>query len=441
MNVQYNDQQSAGEAIIIDPLREPEPYLEIAQKRNTKIKYIFESHFHADFVSGHLSLQQKTGAQIVYGPNAEAKYSFKEAKDNEIISFGKCKIKILHTPGHTLESSCFLLLDSQDKPHSVYTGDTLFLGEVGRPDLAVQSGKITEYDLAGLLYDSLHQKILTLPDNVIIFPSHGAGSSCGKNILKGHSCSVGMQKKNNYALQEMKKEDFIKVVTSELHPPPQYFYYNAALNKQGYQDQNKKNELKVIKNAKEIEKIIKENQALILDCRDDISLGFLENSINIGLSTPFAVWVGTLIQHDISLILLTDKGKEQEAAQRLYRIGYEKIIGFIESGINCGLPIIPLKHLDTKQFVQKANNQSNFILDVRNKSETDAGMSKNAKNIPLPLLGKQLMELPKDQEIFVYCQSGARSKMAATILSLKGYHNVTICNQGFPDLKKDGLNI
>ncbi|EAR87138.1 metallo-beta-lactamase family protein (macronuclear) [Tetrahymena thermophila SB210] len=437
--------ESNGEAAIIDPLRETKPYTDLAARRGAKIKYILESHFHADFVSGHISLANKTGAKIIYGPGAQALYDIHVAKDGEEIQLGNIKLQVLHTPGHTTESSCFLLKDSKNQPHSVYTGDTLFLGEVGRPDLAVKSGQITEKDLAGMLFDSIKNKLLPLPDNVIVFPSHGAGSACGKNIGKGHMCDIGTQKKKNYALQPMSRDQFIQVVTHELPKPPQYFFYDAGLNKTGYAnlEDAKINNFNAIK-PENLQQIQAEAKGLVLDCRNSIDEGYIDGSINIGLNTPFAVWVGTLIDPKTPLILLTEPGQEEEAAKRLMRIGFDHIIGFVDGGFqaikNSGnIKINTSKILNAEQFTQIANNPQNFVVDVRNKSETDQGKGHTAQTIPLAELGSRVHELPKDKEVYIYCQSGARSKMAITLLNTLGIKNIIIAHDGFKALHQAGL--
>ena len=325
--------ESEGEAVIIDPLRETEPYIELAEKRGAKIKYVFETHFHADFVSGHIDLAKKVNATIVYGPQANTNYKVYNAKDGEEFKVGKLTLRVLHTPGHTPESSCYLLLDESEKEHAIFTGDTLFVGDVGRPDLL--DGVMTKEELASMMYDSLNKKIKTLPDDVIVYPAHGPGSACGKNIGKETFSTIGEQKKFNYALKDMSREEFIKELTEGILPPPQYFFEDARINRMGYDP---------------IELVMKENRkpltlqafkaevakgALILDTRmpDDFEKGFVPGALNIGLNGQYAVWVGTLIDIKQPLVLITEVGKEDESILRLARVGYENVIGYLEGGV------------------------------------------------------------------------------------------------------------
>src|SRR3954466_13196415 len=378
--------ESNGEAIIIDPLRETEPYLALAQKRGATIKYIFETHFHADFVSGHIDLAAKTGAVIVYGPTAETSFYSLVAEDEELFTIGDAKLKVLHTPGHTMESACYLLYDETGKEHAVFTGDTLFVGDVGRPDLAIKSD-LTQDDLAGLLYDSLNKKIKTLQDDVIVYPAHGAGSACGKNIGKETFSTIGHQKKTNYALQPMTKSAFVSVVTEDLEAPPTYFTMDAMLNKQGYENieevlTKNTNPLTVDEFEKSIEKGM-----LVLDTRtaDEYEQGSIKNALNIGLNGQYAPWVGALLDVNQPLLLITDEGKETEAILRLARVGYEKVQGYLKGGMEewkkAGKPVSSMNSITAKEFAK--NLEQKNIIDVRNASEWKSCVIQQAKLISL----------------------------------------------------------
>jgi hydroxyacylglutathione hydrolase len=437
--------ESNGEAAIIDPLRETEPYTALAEKRNARIKYVFETHFHADFVSGHIDLARKSGATIIYGPTAETGYDTLVAKDGQVFTLGNIKIKVLHTPGHTLESSCYLLIDENDKDHAVFTGDTLFVGDVGRPDLAIKSD-LTVNDLAGMLYDSLHSKLIPLADDVIVYPAHGAGSSCGKNIGKETFSSIGMQKKMNYAMQPMSKTEFIAAVTDGLTDAPNYFALDASLNKQGYSsiDEVLNKNTKAL-SIEEFEKEIK-NGSLVLDVRtpDDFEKGFIPNAINIGLNGQYAPWVGALLDSRVPLILITDEGKEKEAVLRLARVGYENVNGFLKGGINAwknaGRPIETVKSISASDFVAALNNQTN-ILDVRKQGEIESGMIENAQHICLSKLQSQLDSLDKSKHYFIHCAGGYRSMMAASIMKQKGYFHITNVLGGMSKIKETGIKL
>lgn len=437
--------ESDGEAIIIDPLRETEPYISLAAKRNARIKYVFETHFHADFVSGHVDLARKTGASIVYGPTAETGYETIVAKDEQIFTIGKIKIKVLHTPGHTLESSCYLLIDENGKDHAVFTGDTLFVGDVGRPDLAIK-GDLTIDDLAGMLYDSLNAKLKPLADDVIVYPAHGAGSSCGKNIGKETFSTIGMQKKMNYAMQPMSKPEFVKAVTDGLTDAPNYFTLDATLNKQGYSDIDQV----LIRNTKalsvnEFESEIKKG-SLVLDVRtpDDFEKGFVPDSINIGLNGQYAPWVGALLDSKTPLILITDEGKEKEAVLRLARVGYENVNGYLNGGINAwknaGNKLETVESISASDFVGALKNEDN-ILDVRKAGEIESGIIENATHICLSKLQSQLNLLDKDKHYFIHCAGGYRSMMAASILKQKGFSNVTNILGGMGKIKETGIKL
>lgn len=437
--------ESDGEAAIIDPLRETEPYIELAKKRNAKIKYVFETHFHADFVSGHVDLARKTNSSIVFGPTAKTGYDTIVAKDEEVFSIGKIKLKVLHTPGHTLESSCYLLIDENGKDHAVFTGDTLFVGDVGRPDLAIKSD-LTIDDLAGMMYDSLNSKIKPLADDVIVYPAHGAGSSCGKNIGKETFSTIGTQKQMNYAMQTMSKAEFIKAVTEGLSAAPNYFAWDAKLNKEGYasiDDVLQKNTKAL--SVEEVETEISKG-ALVLDVRspDDFEKGFIPNAINIGLNGQYAPWVGALIDPKISLVLVADEGKETEAVLRLARVGYENVKGFVNGGIaswqNAGKKIETIESISAEKFVAELNSDSN-VLDVRKPGEVEGGMIENANHICLSQLQSKLDTLDKNKHYTIHCAGGYRSMMAASIMKQKGFNKVTNVLGGMGKIKATGIKL
>ena len=437
--------ESEGEAAIIDPLRETSPYIELAAKRNAKIKYVFETHFHADFVSGHIDLARKTGSSIVFGPTAQTGYDVIVAKDDEVFSIGKIKLKVLHTPGHTLESSCFLLIDENGNNNAVFTGDTLFVGDVGRPDLAIKSD-LTIDDLAGMLFDSLNSKIKPLADDVIVYPAHGAGSSCGKNIGKETFSTIGTQKKLNYAMQPMNKLDFIKAVTDGLSSAPGYFAMDAKLNKEGYDsidDVLKKNTKALTVTEFETEMA---KGALVLDVRsaDDFEKGFVPTAINIGLNGQYAPWVGMLIDGNVPLILVAEDGKEAEAVLRLARVGYEKVNGYLKGGIsawkNEGKKIETIESVTAEDFVAKIDPSSN-ILDVRKLGEVESGIVENAQHMCLSKLQTELNSLDKNKHYFVHCAGGYRSMMAASILKQKGFTKITNVLGGMGKISATGIKL
>ena len=437
--------ESEGEAAIIDPLRETSPYIELAAKRNAKIKYVFETHFHADFVSGHIDLARKTGSSIVFGPTAQTGYDVIVAKDDEVFSIGKIKLKVLHTPGHTLESSCFLLIDENGNNNAVFTGDTLFVGDVGRPDLAIKSD-LTIDDLAGMLFDSLNSKIKPLADDVIVYPAHGAGSSCGKNIGKETFSTIGTQKKLNYAMQPMNKLDFIKAVTDGLSSAPGYFAMDAKLNKEGYDsidDVLKKNTKALTVTEFETEMA---KGALVLDVRsaDDFEKGFVPKAINIGLNGQYAPWVGMLIDGNVPLILVAEDGKEAEAVLRLARVGYEKVNGYLKGGIsawkNEGKKIETIESVTAEDFVAKIDPSSN-ILDVRKLGEVESGIVENAQHMCLSRLQTELNSLDKNKHYFVHCAGGYRSMMAASILKQKGFTKITNVLGGMGKISATGIKL
>jgi len=432
--------QSGNEAAIIDPLREIQPYIEKAEKNGASIKYIFETHFHADFVSGHVDLARKTGATIIYGPNATTGYESLVAEDQQVFALGNIKIKVLHTPGHTLESSCFLLLDEQERPQAVFTGDTLFIGDVGRPDLAQKGASLTQEDLAGMLYESLHKQIMTLPDEIIVYPAHGAGSACGKNMSKETFDTLGNQKQTNYALKAASKEQFIKEVTDGLLPPPYYFPENAKLNKMGYGNVEEIINKGLTALSPELfESIANEQGALVLDARPPqvFKDAFVPNSINIGINGDFAPWVGTLIT-DIRqpILLVVEAGKEEEVVTRLSRVGYDNTLGFLEGGIEAwkqaGKEIDSLLSISAEEFAARLKAQPEAIVkDVRKESEYQAEHLVVAENTPLAFLNDHMAAYPKEQEVYVHCAGGYRSMIACSILKARGFDNVIDVAGGF----------
>ncbi len=433
--------ESNGEAAIIDPIRETEPYLELAAKRRATIKYIFETHFHADFVSGHIDLSKKTGATIIYGPMAETKYKVVNARDGEIFSLGKLKIKTLHTPGHTPESSCYLLFDESGKEHAVFTGDTLFVGDVGRPDLL--DGKMSSEELASMLYDSLNTKIKMLPDNVIVYPAHGAGSSCGKNIGKETFSTIGEQKKFNYALKAATREQFIKEVTDGILPPPNYFFEDARLNKDGYNSVDH-----VIEKSNrsldtdQFEEAIKKG-ALILDTRNanDFEKGFIPGSINIGLNGQYAIWVGTLIEIQQPILLVTEPGTEHESILRLARVGYENVLGYLAAGIHGWKKELEIvKSIQPGAIRQEIKNGAE-VIDVRKPSEWNISHVKNATFLPLSGMPNNLKEKERTKPYLVHCGGGYRSMTAISLMKRLGFKNLTNIYGGFGAILNAGVEI
>ncbi|MEN9997137.1 MAG: hypothetical protein RI922_127 [Bacteroidota bacterium] len=435
---------SNGEAAIIDPLREIEPYIERAKKDNVKIKYIFETHFHADFVSGHIDLAKATGATIIYGPNAAPTYDVHIATDGELLKLGDISFKILHTPGHTMESTCFLLIDENGKDHALFSGDTLFIGDVGRPDLAQKAASMTQEQLAGTLFHSLRDKVMTLADDVIVYPAHGAGSSCGKNMSKETVSTIGEQKTKNYALRaDMTEEEFIKEVTDGLLPPPGYFGMNVMMNKTGYDNIGE-----VMQRANKalssnaFEAAANETGAVVLDTRNAqvFSEGFIPNSINIGLDGQFAPWVGALIT-DIKqeILLVTDLGKEEETIKRLARVGYDHVIGFLEGGFeawkNAGNEIDTVTRISADEFANRFKT-SPLVIDVRKPGEFAAEHVDGAKSIPLDFINEDMAQFPKDEQFIMHCAGGYRSMIAASILKSRGYDNFIEVFGGFSAISK-----
>lgn len=433
---------SENEAVIIDPLREVQPYLDRLEKDKVTLKYIFETHFHADFVSGHLDLSQKTGAPIVYGPTANPDFDAIIAEDNQIFEVGKIKIKVLHTPGHTMESSTFLLIDEEGKETAIFSGDTLFLGDVGRPDLAQKAASMTQEELAGLLYDSLMNKIMPLGDDVTVYPAHGAGSACGKKMQKETVDTLGNQKKTNYALNQPNKETFIKEVLDGLAPPPQYFGMNVAMNKSGYQsfDEVKKTALKAI-HANDFENVAEDTGALILDTRPaaDFHKGFVPNSINIGLKGDFAPWVGAMIV-DVKqpILLVTENGNEEEAVTRLARVGFDNVVGYLDGSFdawkNAGKEVDTIHRITPTDFAS-AYNENSKVIDVRKPSEYEAEHVNDAFNKPLDYINEWANTIDDTEHFFLHCAGGYRSMIAASILNSRGIRNFTEIEGGFNGIK------
>lgn len=431
--------ESNGEAVIIDPLRETTPYIDRAAKNSATIKYILETHFHADFVSGHVDLAQKTGATIVYGPNAKPAFDAYIATDNEILCVGNIGIKILHTPGHTMESTSFLLIDEEGKEKALFSGDTLFIGDVGRPDLAVKT-HLTKKDLAGHLFDSLRQKIMPLPDDVIVYPAHGAGSACGKNMSKNTYDTLANQKATNYALRaNMTKEEFIQEVTAGLSKPPQYFPKNALMNQQGYESLDVIYERgSVPLSADTFEIFANETSALILDTRPPQTFkdGFVPNSINIGVDGNFAPWVGALIV-DLKqpIILVTDQDRTIETITRLARVGYDNVLGYLDGGISAwnaaGKEMEHIQSISAETFAQRLSEAPLSILDVRKLNEHTSEHVLTAKNFPLDYINDWVQELDKDQQYYIHCAGGYRSMITTSILKARGFENLIDVAGGF----------
>lgn len=437
---------SEKEAAIIDPLRETKPYIYRLEKDGVKLKYIFETHFHADFVSGHLDLSKKTGASIVYGPTAEPDFEAIIAEDNQIFEIGNIKIKVLHTPGHTMESSTFLLIDENGKETAIFSGDTLFLGDVGRPDLAQKSAHMTQEELAGLLYDSLQNKIVPLSDDIIVYPAHGAGSACGKNMQKETVDTLGNQKKTNYALKQPNKESFVREVLDGLSAPPKYFGMNVALNKGGYESfDNVLHQSNQPISAEDFEGVAEDTGALVLDTRNaaDFHQGFIPNSINIGLKGDFAPWVGAMIV-DVHqpILLVSDPGTEEEVITRLSRVGFDHVLGYLEGGFeswkNSGKEIDTIHRISAQDFAAKFSDDSK-VIDVRKESEYDAEHVKNAYRRPLEDINEWANTLNNDEHFFIHCAGGYRSMIAASILNSRGIRNFTEIEGGFNKIKETSV--
>ncbi|WP_324026260.1 MBL fold metallo-hydrolase [Maribacter sp. BPC-D8] len=442
--------ESNGEVAIIDPLREVQPYIKKAAADNAKIKYIFETHFHADFVSGHVTLAKETGADIIYGPKANPSFEAIIAKDNQEFKLGDITITALHTPGHTMESTTYLLRDANGKDYAIFSGDTLFLGDVGRPDLAQKMGELTERDLAGFLFDSLREKIMPLADDVIVYPAHGAGSACGKNMMKETVDTLGNQKKMNYALRsDMTKEEFIDEVIDGLLPPPQYFPLNVKLNKEGYED------IKEVLvrgtralSPKAFEAAANETGAIVLDVRhqDDFAKGHIPRSIFIGLDGSFAPWVGALIA-DVKqpIVLVTPVGMEEETVTRLSRVGFDGTLGYLEGGFDAwkkaAMEYDTVSQVDADELKKAIETDQVPVFDVRKESEYLSEHIIDAKNTPLDFLNDHLAEFPNKKLFYVHCAGGYRSMIASSILKSRGIHNLIDVKGGFKDIKEAGIPV
>ena len=444
--------ESNGEVAIIDPLRETKPYIDKAERNGAKIKYILETHFHADFVSGHIDLAKKTGATIVFGPTAAPAYDVHVANDGEELALGKVKIKVLHTPGHTMESTTFLLVDENGKEHAIFTGDTLFIGDVGRPDLVQKvKAEITPQILAGYLFDSLRNKIMTLPDEVIVYPGHGAGSACGKNMSKETTDTLGHQKMTNYALRaDMSKEVFIKEVTEGLVEPPQYFPMNVLMNLKGGLESideviaKGKHPL----TAKEFQTVWETMEALVLDTRskDSFATEHIPGSISIGIDDNFAPWVGTLVTDlKMPILFIADKGREEEVVIRLSRVGYDNTVGYLDGGITAwkeaGFTTDSIKEISAEDFatLYEMDKQHINLLDARRKSEFDSEHLVGAENFPLDFINHNMSHLDRNKKYFIHCAGGYRSVIMASILKARGFEHLVNIQGGYNALSKTGL--
>lgn len=439
---------SNGEAAIVDPLREVQPYLERLERDGVKLKYIFETHFHADFVSGHLDLSKKTGAPIVYGPTAKPSFDFILASDGQEFKVGDVTIKVLHTPGHTMESATFLLKDEKGKDYAIFSGDTLFIGDVGRPDLAQKAASMTMEQLAGTLYHSLRDKIMTLADDVIVYPAHGAGSACGKNMSKETVSTIGNQKQFNYALRaNMTEAEFVKEVTDGLMPPPAYFGMNVAMNKQGYEsfDTVLNNGMRAL-SAKEFEVAAEESGALLLDTRNnaEVAKGYIPQSINIALNGEFAPWVGALIV-DVKqpILLIAEEGKEAETVTRLSRVGFDNVLGHLKGGFEswakAGLEVDTIKRISAEEFAAKVKIGEDVVVDVRKESEYAAEHLEDAYSKPLAYINEWVKDVNPNEHFYMHCAGGYRSMIAASILQARGYRNFTEVDGGFNAISKTNL--
>jgi glyoxylase-like metal-dependent hydrolase (beta-lactamase superfamily II)/rhodanese-related sulfurtransferase len=442
--------ESDGEVAIIDPLREVQPYLDRANRDKAKIKYVFETHFHADFVSGHVTLSKETGAPIVYGPNANPSFDAIIATDGQEFKIGELTLKVLHTPGHTMESTTYLLQDAKGKDHAIFSGDTLFLGDVGRPDLAQKAADMTMEDLAGLLYDSLREKIMPLADDIIVYPAHGAGSACGKNMMKETVDTLGNQKRMNYALRaDMTKEEFIKEVTDGLLPPPKYFPLNVKMNKEGYDDISEVLDRGTTAlSPKAFETAANETGALVLDVRhqDDFVKGHIPRSIFIGLNGDFAPWVGALVADTKQpLLLVTPEGQEEETITRLSRVGFDGTIGYLEGGFqswkNAGMDYDTINSLPAEKVLKEINLKQVPVFDVRKVGEFQSEHIVEANHTPLSTLNDHLAKFPKEETFYVHCAGGYRSVIAASILKSRGFHNLVDLAGGYAALKNAGVEV
>jgi hydroxyacylglutathione hydrolase len=437
--------ESNGEAAVVDPLRDIDAYLELANERKARIKYIFETHFHADFVSGHLDLSKVTGAPIVYGPNTDTKFPVHVAKDGETFKVGELTIEVMHTPGHTMESTCYLLKDANGKSHCVFTGDTLFVGDVGRPDLAQKGAEITMNDLAGMMYDSLHAKLFPLADDVIVYPAHGPGSSCGKNLGPNTFSTIGEEKQFNYAMKAASREDFIKQVTDGIAAPPSYFPINAKINKEGY-DSLDEVLLKGMK-ALSIDDFKKEadENTIILDTRNAtvFTQGFVPGSVSIGLEGRFAEWAGSVLPFNVPMLLVTEPGKEKETIVRMARVGFDKVKGYLEGGYDAwqkaGEAVDMIIDVEADELLMDMPHDKNLVvLDVRKETEYADGHLKDAINIPLNDLTDpgNMATIEEEQNVYVHCAGGYRSVIAASLLKRQGIHNLRNVLGGWSMIKQ-----
>ena len=441
--------ESNGEAAIIDPLREVQPYIKRAKLDDAKVKYIFETHFHADFVSGHLDLKKKTGAQIVFGPTAKPSYDALIAEDGQIFEIGDYKIKVIHTPGHTMESTTYLLIDENGKEHGIVTGDTLFIGDVGRPDLAQKiASDLTQEKLAGYLFDSLRNKIMTLPDNIIVYPAHGAGSACGKNMSKETTDTLGHQKEVNYALRaDMTKEEFIAELLDGLAEPPAYFPQNVMMNIKGYESfDNVMTKSQKPLSPKAFEAAANETEAIVLDVRHqkEFVKGHIPRSIFIGIDGGFAPWVGALIA-DVSqpILLVTPEGREEEVITRLSRVGFDNVIGYLEGGFNSwkdtGMEYDTMASISTEEFEKQYPENKDVVFDVRKDGEFKSEHIVDAKHTALDNINSHLDKFPENKPFYVHCAGGYRSVIAASILKSRGIHNLINVEGGYGAIKKTSI--
>jgi glyoxylase-like metal-dependent hydrolase (beta-lactamase superfamily II)/rhodanese-related sulfurtransferase len=442
--------ESNGEAAIIDPLREVAPYIEKAKKNNASIKYIFETHFHADFVSGHVTLAKETGATIVYGPEAKTGFDALIAKDQQEFKIGAISLTVLHTPGHTMESTTYLLRDEKNKDIAIFSGDTLFLGDVGRPDLAQKAADLTQEDLAGILYESLRKKIMPLADDVLVYPAHGAGSACGKNLSKETVGTLGEQKKTNYALRaDITKDEFVKEVTNGLLPPPQYFPLNVKMNKEGYED------IKTVLESgtqplsvEAFEVAANETGAIVLDVRhqDVFVKGHIPQSVFIGIDGGFAPWVGALLGNVAQPILLvTPKGREEETVTRLARVGFDNTLGYLEGGIDAwkkeGKLVDTIEGIEPETLKKQMEDNELEIFDVRKPNEFLSEHVPMAQNTPLDFINDHMSEFPQKNAFYLHCAGGYRSVIAASILKSRGIHNLIDIKGGFAKIKESGIKV
>ena len=439
---------SNGEAAIIDPLRETKPYLERLERDGVNLKYIFETHFHADFVSGHIDLSKETGAPIIYGPNATCEFDCISAVDGQVFNVGKIKIKVIHTPGHTMESTTFLLIDENGKDHAIFSGDTLFIGDVGRPDLAQKAASMTQEQLAAILFHSLRSKVMTLADDVIVYPAHGAGSACGKNMSKETVSTVGEQKKTNYALRaDMSEEEFVNEVTDGLLPPPAYFGMNVAMNKQGYDSfENVLNLGMRALSAVEFEAAAEETGALMLDTRKNgvFAKGFIPQSINIGIDGDFAPWVGAMIA-DVKqpILIICEVGQEEETVTRLSRVGFDNLMGHLEGGFESwrksGKEIDTINRISAEQFAKELKVGESKVIDIRKESEYSAEHVEESYSRPLATINDWIKDIDSKEHFYMHCAGGYRSMIAASILEARGYRNFTEIEGGFNAISKTNL--